>query len=117
MKVYHYTNKAGYDAIMASGILLASYKGDSDDAAFGNGVYFTRLPPTTGKKALAINNYNNIWATELKNGKVDYWFELVIPDDQLVPAKTSNGRDVYKNKSGKNIKLGDYPCKDGKTSD
>jgi len=56
---YHYTSKESADAIMKEGKIRQSERSQNpSDAAYGDGVYLTKCPPTDGKKKLALNNYD-----------------------------------------------------------
>ena len=55
--LYHYTNKESADAIDKSKLILKSVQRKvGDDAAFGEGTYFTSLPPQKDKLELVRNN-------------------------------------------------------------
>ncbi len=57
--LYHYTTKEGKEGIRVSGVIYESKKTEAkDDARFGDGVYLTSLPPTSGKIQIALNNYD-----------------------------------------------------------
>ena len=60
---YHYTTPRNAKAIIQSGVIRKSTKsarGRRDDALFGSGVYLTRVPPSTAKHEIAINNWDGL---------------------------------------------------------
>lgn len=54
---YHYTDEKGAEGIKESGVIKKSSI-DRGDAVFGDGTYLTRVPPTTSKYDIAVNNYD-----------------------------------------------------------
>ena len=97
VKVYHYTDKAGYDAIRKTKKVLKSEM-RKGDAIAGDGVYLTSLSPKGRSKIIiAKNNYDgnqyNYAAKQEADGKVDYWFEFEIPESKL--SKYSGKRDIW----------------------
>ena len=66
MPYYHYTDML--DEIIASGELWGSV--GPGDAAFGEGVYFTGLPPSKGQKQIVYNNWRGIWENHADAGKM-----------------------------------------------
>lgn len=56
--LFHYTDEEGMKAILESGIIRASQL-TGQDAAFGKGVYLTRLNPSHGKEKILTNNYGD----------------------------------------------------------
>merc|ERR1719369_1170477 len=110
VKVYHYTDKAGYDAIRKTKKVLKSEK-SKGDALIGDGVYLTSLSPKGRSKILiAQNNYDGNqykFATNQEaDGKVDYWFEFEIPESKLskYPGKK---RDIWLY-PGQDLSFADY---------
>ena len=65
MPLHHYTGNV-YD-IVDSRELHGSW---GNSAVFGDGVYFTSLPASTGQKPVAQNNWNNIWETQEAKGSM-----------------------------------------------
>jgi len=58
---YHYTTTQNAKAIIQSGVIRKSTKsarGRRDDARYGSGVYLTRVPPSTAKRYIALNNFD-----------------------------------------------------------
>ena len=95
--LYHYTDKAGYQAIQKTGkILMSSATGG--DAIAGDGVYLTSLSPQNrSKMMISENNYDGAQMMfaerQEEDGKVDYWFEFNLPESAVrkYPAK----RDIW----------------------
>merc|ERR1711872_639001 len=97
VKLYHYTDKAGYDAIRKTKKILKSSVGKGD-AVMGSGVYLTSLSPQGRSKiVIAKNNYDGnqyLFANQQNSdGKVDYWFEFDIPESKL--SKYPGKRDIW----------------------
>ena len=57
MIVYHYTYEEAYDQIMQTKEFFPSFFSTALDAAYGEGWYFTDLPPSTTDEEL----YYHIW--------------------------------------------------------
>ena len=62
MKLYHYTNANAAGAIDRSRNILMS-KGR--DSYFGEGVYFTSLPPSVSKHYIIANNWDGKFPWEM----------------------------------------------------
>ncbi len=61
-RLFHYTDKSGFDAIRASGKLKQSQKltGYNGDAIFGDGVYSSKMSPWWySKKEIASSNWGS----------------------------------------------------------
>ena len=89
VRVYHYTSKAGAEAIERTKLILGSAKTASGggDAHFGNGVYVTDLPPDkVTKDDLVLNNYDDNDPAALKinrelhGHKVEWVVVIELPD-------------------------------------
>lgn len=91
---YHYTNKNAVDAIKASGIIKMTPAG-GPDAFEGAGVYGTSLPPSSGKQAIAKNNWNNGGPSKVAQGLVDWAIHVEIPSNE-VKRYNPNGRQIYR---------------------
>ncbi|XP_071115205.1 uncharacterized protein [Haliotis cracherodii] len=87
---YHYTDKAGVDAIEKSGYIRQST--NPKYAHFGNGVYGTGMSPALGKAAIAKNNYQGGWEANLRRGRVDYAFRFDLPSNKV--NRVSKDRDI-----------------------
>ena len=68
-----------------------------DDAAYGEGTYGTPLGPEKGIKALAKNNYGQVWEQFENKGHFEVAIRLVI-DDKNVDHKSVKGREIYLHK-------------------
>jgi hypothetical protein len=102
--LYHYTDLASMKAIVDSGCIRQSGSTFNDgrvrrDAAYGQGVYLTSLPPTTPKHVLILNNYDG--SSNLQQiiraygNRVQCCFEF--DSDDITPAveKVGSDRDVW----------------------
>lgn len=99
--LYHYTTKAGKDAILESKKIKKSKApvGGGDDARYGSGVYLTSLPPSTPKHDLAWNNYDTntrLVKIMIGRGKADFVFQF---DSEDLPGVEKVGdntdRDIW----------------------
>lgn len=61
---YHYTDKAGFDAIRGSKYIKSSTR--QGDMALGRGVYITDLSPQNSKDVILKNNYISV-SPEFRN--------------------------------------------------
>ena len=107
--VFHYTDKAGYDAICASGYIRAS--DIKQGAAFyGKGVYVTQLPPTLPFFKILYNNYAKDGGTDgtagVKNRThhADYVFAYKVIGKDLANVG-EDGRSIFKMGGGENVSL------------
>ena len=73
-RLYHYTDKKGYKAILKTRMVKMS---TGRDAICGPGVYLTSLPPNgfVTKLEIAENNYANIFARKIKK-VLNFFFSL-----------------------------------------
>ncbi|XP_067676288.1 uncharacterized protein [Haliotis asinina] len=101
---YHYTNKAGADAIQRSGFIRQSK--NPKYAHFGNGVYGTEMGPENGKVAIAKNNYRGGWKANLKRGRLDYAIKFELPSSKV--ATVSKDRDILLYKGDLSLKTNPY---------
>lgn len=94
MRLNHYTSIEGLAKIQKSGVILpseASAAGGGDDAAYGSGVYLTRLDKQLdGATAVAQNN----WGTT-QSEKMGAVIEVELPVDKVVNVGEKDGRDVF----------------------
>lgn len=94
--LYHYTNREGYEGILASKSLRLSRATPESPLVMGDGVYFTRLSPDTDSKRILRNKNapQTIMRRKLGLDRVQYYF--AIPYDAVEPncIKTTDGRDV-----------------------
>lgn len=92
---HHYTDNESIKKILTNGIIRASTN-KSKDAAFGEGGYFTKLPPViTPKTVLAENNYGyNLAKEKLMEGKLDRCVSVFLRDSK-VKNVSQNGRSIF----------------------
>ena len=105
---YHYTDDEGAEKIIRTGKIMASLKTmASDDAAYGNGVYLTKLkPPTSSKTEIAQNNWLN--TTPQIVNKTKNYFVVEIPDSD-VKDFTAAGRNIFLFDNRKDLSLLTFP--------
>ena len=99
--LYHYTTEHGAAGIDEAKII---YKSDQDnrDAFWGNGVYFTMLPPHISKQIIVQNNWDGrlplrIVERYIRQGKIDFVITVHIPDNdsRLKQCNDRDGRDIW----------------------
>lgn len=76
---YHYTSKAGFDAITRSGVLNASDPWTTMDAAYGYGWYFTDHPPDKCDAWTVAHCWRRLDVFD----RVEYYLKFDIPDHLL----------------------------------
>jgi len=97
--LYHYTNIEGRLGIAETGCIKQS--GGGHDAAYGNGVYLTSLPPSESKVKIVANNWGSKQEQQLRqvvsNGKVDFAVAITFSrfDVNLQKCENRSGRDIY----------------------
>ncbi|XP_076445973.1 uncharacterized protein LOC143283650 [Babylonia areolata] len=92
--VYHYTTQKNADSIRKTGVIHPSVTG----AHGGNKVYFTTLKPSSGKAAIARNNYDDrgaYWEGRESKGSVDAVVKVKLPASKLQKASDPLGRNIY----------------------
>lgn len=89
MPYYHYTG--ALDAIVESGIMYAG-----DNHVFGEGVYFTSMCPSKGKKQVSKNNWDGIWEIAQEGGKMEGVIKIygAYDNDDFQQVGKISGRDV-----------------------
>ena len=107
-KLFHYTNRDGSTGIYDSKTLRQSTT--TYDAAFGPGVYFTKMSPQHySKEKIAENNWGvGSWtsAQMIQQGKLDWVIIVYFPDNEpRLKKKCVSGRDIWAYEGG-DIKLG-----------
>lgn len=110
--LYHYTNRNGFNGITGCRRIEKSRS-----THFGQGVYFTSLPPESGKNRIATNNYNFFpGLAKSDKGFVDYYVKVIFSTyDYYLENSNAGGRDVYLYK--KDIgNLNCYPHEFGKVT-
>ena len=103
ISLFHYTTKKNALAILRSKRLKASTIKPGKDAVYGEGQYFTSLPPWADETSLLQNNYDGA-ARRGKRGneRLEAWIEIN-PRDlftkkvrlKQVPPDEVSGRDIY----------------------
>ena len=98
---YHYTNFSSARQIFIQGKILPSQK-TKGDAVHGDGVYLTTLDPKLGKEAVWKNNWDGV----IRNieEKMECYFEILIPSDEVRRAKEKRDIQVFPTE----LKLSDY---------
>jgi hypothetical protein len=86
----HYTNALS-DIIVTDRLLGSS----GTTGVFGDGVYFTSLPPSTGKKKDAVNNWDGIWKRSITGGFMGGVIKIGHPNHEFESVGESNCRDVW----------------------
>ncbi|KAL8593135.1 hypothetical protein ACOMHN_009790 [Nucella lapillus] len=104
VKVYHYTDKKGKEAIERTGRIEPSSSG-----AYGGGTYMTTISPTAGRKVVTQNNWDGGWQGKETRGRADYAIEVEIPAHRLREPPSSEKRDILIHDGP--VKLGDYKWK------
>ena len=99
--LYHYTNEQAAIGIDQSKIIKKSER-QNRDAFFGDGVYFTMLPPEISKAIIIRNNWDGrlpqrIVERYIRQGKIDYVITVDIPDrdPKLRECNVPGDRDVF----------------------
>lgn len=107
VRVFHYTNKAGYDGIIESGSIRPSDI-NQGDAFYGTGVYCTELKPTRPIWDILKNNYDNDGGVqgrgEDKMDRADYYFAFDLPVEE-VTSVAEGTRSVASLGNGDPVKL------------
>ncbi|GAB6032678.1 hypothetical protein CHUAL_011554 [Chamberlinius hualienensis] len=106
MYLYHYTNKENLQSILDSGVINPSQY----YAIHGEGVYFTKLSPKAGRKAIFKNNRGPISTNPALYAKTSHYIRIntdYFPGVKKCSTGTGRygGRDVHIYKG--NFKLGD----------
>ena len=66
MPLNHFTDSVY--GIAESGVIYGSW---GNTAVFGDGVYFTSYPPSTGQAPVAQNNWDGIWEKAMNDHKME----------------------------------------------
>ena len=95
MKIYyHYTNREGYEGILATGVIRPSLKSSQRDANFGDGVYLTTITPAeiansdrASVQRLAIlvprGSANELFGFAAEEDRIGYFFKLSLSEDEV----------------------------------
>lgn len=110
VRVYHYTNRAGYKGIVGSGHIKPSDI-KQGDAFYGSGVYGTQLGPSTKFWTILQNNYDMDGGIngsgKDKKDRADYVFVLDLPESSVVFVDTNRSRSVLHFGGGEAVPLGE----------
>ncbi|XP_046344569.1 uncharacterized protein LOC124125330 [Haliotis rufescens] len=101
---YHYTDKAGKDAIVRQKRIRQS--DGANDARYGTGVYGTSLSPSEGLKKIAWNNWDGI--VNLNKGmlmRAAWAIEVKLPKSQVKEVGSKRDILIY---TGGDLQLDDY---------
>ena len=83
---YHYTNREGYEGILATGVIRPSLKSSQRDANFGDGVYLTAITPTEIANSDRISVQNiaiELFGFAAEEDRIGYFFALNLPEDEI----------------------------------
>ncbi|XP_031552750.1 uncharacterized protein LOC116289940 [Actinia tenebrosa] len=95
--LFHYTNEKGAEAINEEQVIKASTKAN-DDAAFGEGTYFTSKNPIDhSKEQIRRNNYDDgpsYYNSKQFEDKTDYVVAVSLGEDEFNKVDGTK-RDIY----------------------
>lgn len=81
VRLYHYTDTEGKNAIERSGQILKSQRSKHrDDAMYGTGVYLTALGPTNSTVVILGNNYDGAVIPQHRTARTEWYFEFDTSD-------------------------------------
>jgi len=104
---YHYTDEEGAQNIVRSGRVMVTLSVTAGgDAAYGNGVYLTKMSPTFTKEEIAMNNWMQTTPQFIR--KTNNYFVFDIPDSD-VEDKTGEGRNIFLLGKKNDLLLTKYP--------
>lgn len=110
VRVYHYTNKAGYKGIVRSFHIKPSDI-KQGDASYGSGVYGTELDPSTPPYTVLHNNYDRDGGIngrgKSKMDRADFVFAFDLPESSVVFVDTNASRSVLCFGGGEAVSLYD----------
>lgn len=90
IKLYHYTDKQGKNAILQSRYIKMS-DDRAGDAILGDGVYLTSMSPFDhSRESIVMNN----WLDPSKTAKTEYVFEVKVSPSNLQKNEAGD-RDIY----------------------
>lgn len=92
---YHHTDKESAKKIYKSKMIKQSVGSDGGDAAYGDGVYLTKMGPDHSITSVAKNNFDDrsFWEKKLDEGKLDVLIAVTLPDSEVTAV--SEDRDIY----------------------
>ena len=110
VRVYHYTNEAGYFGIRDSGHIKPSDI-KQGDAFYGSGVYGTQLDPSTPVYTILHNNYDRDGGIngrgKDKMDRADYVIALDLDESSVEIVDTNGSRSVLCFGGGEAVPLGE----------
>lgn len=78
MRLFHYTNKSGYQGIVSKGVI------QSGGGNYGTGVYLTDLNPDLYERSTIARAIFRLGGSfNEKKGKLDFYVEIEIPDGKV----------------------------------
>ena len=87
MKIYyHYTNREGYEGILATGVIRPSLKSSQRDANFGDGVYLTTITPAeiaNSDRASVQRLAIELFGFAAEEDRIGYFFKLSLSEDEV----------------------------------
>lgn len=97
MKLYHYTDTEGKNAIENSGYIKKSQRSaHRDDAQYGTGVYLTSLGPETLTSRLLKNNYDGNRTPRHMLARTEWYFEFDTSENELDGVEeVGSDRDIW----------------------
>ena len=113
LKLYHYTDKQGYIGMKRSKRINKT-RASSRHAKYGAGVYFTRLKPKVGIMKIARNNYTESCEAMMRNGRVDYYVEVVFDERDVELVEDDFHRNIYLYR-GRDVDLNEFEHNFGET--
>lgn len=97
VRLYHYTNTEGKNAIELSGVIKKSQRSKHrDDAMYGTGVYLTALGPENSTATILGNNYDGTVIPQHRRDRTEWYFEFDTSDPDLDDVEVvGNVRDIW----------------------
>lgn len=84
---FHYTNREGYEGILATGIIKPSLKSSRrKDATFGDGVYLTTIEPIEVARARIEGSLDipiELFGVAVDLDDTLYYFQLTLPENEV----------------------------------
>ena len=90
---FHYTTEVGARRIVLSGKIEPSLQANGD-AIHGDGVYLTTVDPHLGRETVSNNNWDG--AARVSDDKMERYFEIRMPSDEVRRAKDERDIQVSK---------------------
>ena len=113
LRVYHYTDEAGYRGILKCGHIRPSDI-SLGDASYGSHVYATELDPSMPFYEILRNNYDMDGGirgrAEDKKDRADYVFAFDLPEDSVAHFDSEGERSVLGIGNGENLSIEEAAC-------